>query len=120
MDGLRRAAVATAGVRKEEEDAGRHSVSLCGGRGRSALQNSLDALLELGARDEDAVAAGAAGDADISAEAHHFPVRATTGMRLAEADDVTQVELRDVRHTAAIIARRAMAGEVCRCLLDVV
>jgi hypothetical protein len=63
--------------------------------------------------------AGAAGDADVSAETHHFPVRAAAGVRLAEADYVTQVELRNVRHRPAIIARRATAGEVCRCLLDV-
>jgi hypothetical protein len=57
------------------------------------LHKSLEPFFQLAAREQDAMLAGLALQADVGAEAHDFPIGAAAGMRLAEANDVANLKL---------------------------
>src|SRR5438132_2711504 len=68
------------------------SIGLVGRRQGSALDESFDVALEVAASDEHPPAAGRAADADVRAETHDPPRVAAARMRLAQDDDVVEVQ----------------------------
>src|SRR5438105_3495061 len=59
---------------------------------RPSLLESLDPAFQIRATDEHAVAAGEAADADVRPESYDLPGRAAAGVRLAQRDDVVEVQ----------------------------
>jgi hypothetical protein len=58
-----------------------------------ALHDCFCALLDLAAGEENAAVAGEAFEADVGPEAHHAPFVAAARVRLAEAEDIVEVEI---------------------------
>ena len=63
----------------------------------ATADHGFDTLLKLGAGEQDAMPAPQAADANIRAQPHYFPLARATGVGLAEADDIAEVELRNHR-----------------------
>ena len=65
-------------------------------RGLTATaDDGFDALLKLGAGQQDAMPAAQAADTNIRAQPHHFPLARPAGVRLAETDNIAEVKLRN-------------------------